>query len=159
MMTSRISKTTKFFLTGAAGVAFCAATASADIHTFWKADTCPDFGGTKTAIGAEVGVMESVLFSKDPLTGGIGAGGAFCVLDSIPRVTIPLGKNAKGIFVLNADVLIAVIGEQLRCVVCQYEDKIGIPAMSLLGTIILMAGLLTAGAYQIGKKQRAEAAA
>ncbi len=39
-----MNKTTKFVLVSAASMAFCTATASADIVTFWKTDTCPSFG-------------------------------------------------------------------------------------------------------------------
>ena len=59
MMKSRMGKTTKCFLVGAACMAFCTTTASADIVTFWKTDTCPDFGGQKVAIASEVGRMEA----------------------------------------------------------------------------------------------------
>ena len=77
MMTSRISKTTKFVLASAACVLFCTATASAEIVTFWKTNECPNFGGAKIAKASEVGKMEVPIRTFLDFTNfaGIGIGG------------------------------------------------------------------------------------
>lgn len=193
-MKSRMSKTTKCFLVGAACMAFCTTTASADIVTFWKTDTCPDFGGQKVAVAWEVGAMQALIGNSEPsrpycrlpeavCQGGLNHGescssGADCPADSLTKaangiggpfctVNVPVSIDgvSKVSTVFNADVVAqkgdfgGVEGQIWTCVICQYEDKFAIPAISTLGTIILMAGLLTAAAYRIGKKQRGEAVA
>lgn len=135
-----------------------ASTASADIHTFWKTDFCPDFGGFKPPIGIEVGIMEAPL---DPFGFSGGVGGPTCVLFSTPRVTFPF--PAKNFFVANATVdaspgdLVDIGGpiDPWACVVCQYEDKVvgALPALSVLGTVILMGGLLTGALHELRRRQ------
>ncbi len=192
-MTSRISKTTKFFLAGAACALFCTTTASAtEFLTVWKTTNCP---------GADLvwpGVMEAPVFGmavaeyttqpspegivecSDPLANcpiipmgakanamglGVGVGGPFCVLNLSPRsASAPIEKVHR---VVNAlitatadDLGEGTEGDVWNCAVCVYKQPPpgnGIPALSLLGTAVLMGGLLTAGAYAFGKR-RAEPA-
>ena len=158
-----------------------AANCFGDIETFWKTDTCPDFGGAKVSIASEVGVMEAVMV--DP---GAGVGGLFCHLLSTPPAAVPF--STKSLTVNNAAVLVNVgdipgpyvPGDQWSCVVCQYEVKIGmpvpppmtlpfdpdgavmvsvvspsggVPAVSFLGTVVLMAGLVVAAVYAIQRRK------
>lgn len=60
MMRIRASKTTRFVMASAACMAFCTATASADIVTFWKTDVCPNFAGAKVAIAGELAQVEQL---------------------------------------------------------------------------------------------------
>ncbi len=167
------------------GLAFSggAANCFGDIETFWKTTTCPTFGGLKPPIAFEVGVMEAVM--NDPaIPNSFGVGGLYCRLLSSPPNNVP--STSKFLTTSNAAV-VAPSGNQWNCVVCQYENKIGmpvppemtlpidytnpdsatvrvsivgpaggIPAVSFLGTVVLMAGLVVAGVYAI--KQRKVAA-
>ena len=197
MMTSRISKMTKFVLASAACVAFCTATASAEIHTFWKTDVCPDFGIGKMAKGFELGVMQAPIGNLEVnvgrcvgtiCVGGLdagqpcppfecqsatvkaanGVGGPFCDLDVATKVTPGFGPKAASVF--NANIVHnegdesadgRIPGASIRCIICQYADEVvpQLPALSLLGTALLMGGILTAGAYQLGRKRKREAVA
>ena len=176
-MKTRVNKRITLLLTGAACVLFCAETASADIVTFWKTDTCPILGGVKVAIASEVGVMQAAG------TPSLGAGGVFCVLNNanlehssvnkiksaaLENSDLDVNPNDKcrddttGVIESCFDDGVSTTGTHVwLCAVCQYRDKItvNIPTISLLGTIILMAGLLTAAAYRIGKNQKREASA
>ena len=168
-MTFSIKNPVAFVLTAMACVVLCTATASADIVTFWKTDVCPDFGGMKVAIASEVGSMQAPVNREVPLATQIdasvsGVGAPFCVLDSLPVATID-GPGQKALNVYNANIVFnssdpLVDGDLYRCVVCQYEDKViqAIPALSLLGTAILMGGLLTACLYELRKRRAAAAA-
>ena len=133
--------------------------ASADIHTFWKTDYCPDFGGMKTAIAFEMGHMEA---PADAFIGGVG--GAICVTESASLTAASLG--AKSFDVMNADVMVAAgdlgmapIGFTWDCVVCQYEDKVAAhPALSMWGTIALLGGVVTAMVFELRRRQAPEGA-
>ena len=153
-----IRKSAMSILVGVAALVFGAGSASADIETFWKTDVCPDFGGAKPPIGKEVGVMEApaeLLFGTFA-----GIGGPFCVLFSTPRTTVPFPAkqfdtgNANMIALPGDLVDIGAPGDNWACVVCQYETKtIAVPALTLLGTAVLMGGLFTAALYEMRMRQ------
>jgi hypothetical protein len=130
--------------------------AAADIETFYKTDVCPNFGGLKPPIAAEVGTMEA---ANANLSGSVG--GIFCNLLSVPKRAIPIAfKNFQ---VNNAEVVVVpgdfvdppgVPGDTWMCVVCQYEDKVAAhPALSTFGTALLMGGLVTAMLYELRRRQ------
>jgi hypothetical protein len=116
--------------------------------------------GAKTAIASEVGVMEAPADFETFQ----GIGGPFCVLDSTPRVSIPM-PEIKAFKIHNAVIWAnpgdegGIPDETWVCVVCQYEDKVvlvksqSIPTVSALGTAILLGGLMTAAIYRIRRKQ------
>jgi hypothetical protein len=135
-----------------------ASVASADIHTFWKTDICPDFGGLKPPIAAEVGLMEAVI---DPQAFG-SAGGHMCVLGSTPKVATPVAfktlvtGNAQIVAQAGDIIDIGDIGDSWMCVVCQYEDKVSAhPALSVVGTAVLMGGLLSGVLYELRRRRDA----
>ena len=89
----------------------------------------------------------------------VGVGGAMCVLLDANHA---LGPPFKQFAVTNAT--IAEFPEPgapgWACVVCNYDQPGGaIPALSALGTAVLIGGLLTAGIYEIRRRQRKVAAA
>ena len=99
--------------------------ALADTQTFWKTDVCPDFGGSNTATGAEVGHMEATL---EPNSSVCGSGGPICVLESSTKVTV---EAPTGAFDLNTVSVVHRASEPLdsgsagdpwACVVCQYSS-------------------------------------
>jgi len=137
---------------GAVCVLLCNATASADIHTFWRTDVCPVLGGQE-AIAQELGRMESSRRIEDMT----GIGGPYCRLDSATEVTRPWDYMLQ---VARTDLgphgpvdppLVA-----WACVVCQYATPTGsmaIPTLSLLGTAVLMGGLVTAAIYELRRRR------
>lgn len=75
------------------------------------------------------------------------------------------GPNVKG-GVFKAPILVRLqdldankgqgltVGDAYDCVTCWYEETItAIPALSLLGTAVLLGGLLTAAIFRIRQKQ------
>jgi hypothetical protein len=130
--------------------------ASADIQTFWKTNICPNFGGLKPPIAAEPGFMEAPI---DVTVGG-GVGAAYCNLFATPEIALPgntktrLAGNAR-MFVEPGDFTdIGVPGDTWACVVCQYEDKVAAhPALSVVGTALLLGGLVTAMLYELRRRQ------
>jgi hypothetical protein len=135
----------------------------ADIETFYKTDVCPNFGGLKPPIAFEMGLMEAVQDNAADF-GGIGfggAGGQFCNLFSLPERSVPFGLKAfpvgnANVIVLTGDTVDppGAPPDTWACVVCQYEDKVAAhPALSVLGTALLMGGLVTAMLYELRRRQ------
>jgi hypothetical protein len=156
------------FAVGAAAL-LAGGTASADIETFYKTDICPSFGGLKPPIASEVGQMEAVQDNAF-LFGGLGSGGTgghFCHLLSVPTVArLLLPGGGKQFDVGNSDVVmlpgdiadIGLPGEKWMCVVCQYEDKVSAhPALSTVGTALLMGGLVSAMLFELRRRRAGSA--
>jgi hypothetical protein len=158
-------------LTGAAGVLFMTTTASAEIYTFWKTNVCPL--DPRTNVNDPVllfaGKMEAAIDNDRADPGSVeGAGGVFCV--EVGASVGPPGLGTKSNFVYNGDVVVnptdplaisdpSYIGRAWDCAVCLYDDRVlfkgpGIPALSTLGTAMLLGGLMTGAIYRIRQKQR-----
>jgi hypothetical protein len=146
---------------------FSTTTASASIYTFWKTDECPAIG--QKFQDMQVGIMQAPFVTVDQAGNvtGAGLGGPYCVLESTALRSSSLDIKASNS--RNADIKVvagdivgaptwpgggsAVVGETWRCVVCWYKDaSVALPALSLLGTAVLIGGLVAAGAYQFGLK-------
>ena len=164
-------KAIRFVLLAAASMLLVTSVASAEIFVFWKMNQCPQLG-TKAPLVQEVGIIQVPV---NTVPEGYSVGGPMCILDryatvAVGRKFLP-GANPKEkvLIAYNADVVVHdgdtvdAYENQLpfpeqnayRCVICQYaEHKVGMPAVSLLGTALLLGGLLTAGAYELGRRQR-----
>lgn len=162
-MTFSIKNPVACVLTAMACVVLFTATASADIIVVWKTSVCPNFGA-KTPIASVGGIMQAAV---DGAGGLAGVGGVFCDVAPVGG-KLTGGAGPKQFKVFNADIVAApgdepgpgvVPGDAYVCAYCQYPDKViqfqAIPALSLLGTAILMGGLLTACLYELRKRRAA----
>lgn len=134
------------------------ASASADVVTFWKTNTCPSFGLTKPALASVRGVMEAPV-EIDSFTGEvISVGGPFCNVGQASQTT---PSTVKPFTVFNARI-VPRIGKTLNatfvCVVCQYPNKVifiggAMPAVSISALAFLGGGLAMLGLARLRRRQ------
>ena len=157
------------FVRALAGVAWwlcIAAPASAELITMWKTTDCPVIPGKGAATGSIVGVMQAPIVLSSPTGPVVSVGGPFCDLITATKSSTFLGVKTWKVH--NADIVAspgdpgtANPGEAWDCVLCNYSSLAGsqFPAVSVLGTAVLLGGLLTAAAYELRRRQsRAPAA-
>ncbi len=168
-MTGRINKPIAFVLTGVVCMLFSTTSASAEWVTFWKTNECPQIAGL--GVNAELGgvIQAAMALGVPPEANPISVGGVFCDIALADDSTEPFPDGHKAFSVLNADVVMhggdaphpnAIPGDVWTCVQCNYSKPDGaFPALSALGTAVLIGGLLTAGIYEIRRRQRKVVAA
>lgn len=134
------------------------ASASADMVTFWKTNTCPVFGLNKPAIASVRGVMEAPVEIGSFTGEVISVGGPFCNVGEASQ-TAP--SNVKTLTVFNARIVPVfkkTPNETFVCVVCQYPNKIvflgaAMPAVSISALAFLGGGLAMLGLARLRRRQ------
>jgi hypothetical protein len=112
-------------------------------------------GGTDCTECAGIGVGAAA---------GLGVGGAHCTLDGL-GLAAANSNNTKGRQVFNAEIRVDPSVDPVpptctggpcvwKCVVCRYQaTSAAIPAISALGTALMIGGLIVAGMYEIRRRQ------
>ncbi len=143
---------------GAALALLITASASADVVTFWKTNTCPPLSLSKPAIGAVRGVMEAPVVTE-PLFGPvISVGGPFCNVGANSQTQPGI---LKPFTVFNASIVPVIQtpeGITFACVVCQYPNKTipfgaAMPAVSISILAFLGGGLAMLGLARLRRRQ------
>ena len=134
------------------------ASASADMVTFWKTNTCPVFGLDKPAIAAVRGVMEAPVVTESLAGPVISVGGPFCNVGAQSQTNVGI---LKPFTVFNARI-VPLIGKTpnatFLCVVCQYPNKVifwgaAMPAVSISALAFLGGGLAMLGLARLRRRQ------
>ncbi len=146
---------------GIVGVALAlvfTASASADMVTFWKTNTCPVFGLTKPAIASVRGVMEAPVVTESLAGPVISVGGPFCNVGANSQINLGINKPFT---VFNANIVPVFQpkgGATFACVVCQYPNKISflgeaMPAVSIPALAFIGGGLAMLGLARLRRRQ------
>ena len=141
---------------GAALALLVTASASADVVTFWKTNTCPPLSLSKPAIGAVRGVMEAPVVTD--AFNVISVGGPFCNVGATSQTQPGI---LKPFTVFNASIVPVIQpsgGITFACVVCQYPNKTvplgaAMPAVSISALAFLGGGLAMLGLARLRRRQ------
>jgi hypothetical protein len=140
--------------------------ASAELIYMWKTTDCPVLPDKGAATSSIVGVMQAPIVLQSPTGPVISVGGPFCDLITATKSSTFLGVKTWKVH--NADIVAspgdpgsANPGEVWDCVLCNYAAGTGnqFPTVSVLGTAILLGGLLTAAVYELRRRQSRATAA
>ena len=158
-MTGRTNKPITMALLAGACTLLCTASASGEFVTFWKTSVCPNFPGVGPANGGLPGVMQVALGGTQGSIGGV-----FCNLSSDQDTTSPGGTKVGQAITADVEKTGGDDGPGIdkdawECIVCNYSKPgaaaAAAPALSQVGTAILLGAILTSGAVVLIRRRQA----